>query len=61
MSIPAALTDYPNIVRSGKIKVCREQKQLIELVDKRFYEESLFLTKNVLTHICHIKNTFRLI
>lgn len=42
MSIPAALTDYPNIVRSGKIKVCREQKQLIEMVDKRFYEESLF-------------------
>ena len=45
-AIPKEVQEYIDIVEQEKIRTCKEQKQLVELVKKTFKNETLIINQN---------------
>ncbi|CEQ26573.1 terminase [[Clostridium] sordellii] len=52
------IQNYIDLVRSGKIEVCKEQIQLVDFVEKCFYEEDIYVDKEELRKYLSLEKYF---
>ena len=52
------IQNYIDLVRSGKIEVCKEQIQLVDFVEKCFYEEDIYVDKEELKKYLSLEKYF---